>query len=140
MKITRDVVTDLWPLYASGDASADSRSLVEEFLREDPEFERLLRSSGSATFPPPPASALPRDHESESLARAKKHIRRRAWLLAFAIFFTGVPLSFAWSSDGGILWFMLRDNPVSAAIYLSIGAVLWIVYAIARRRLRTTGV
>ena len=40
MKITRDVVSDLWPLYSSGEASADTRVLVDEFLRDDPEFAR----------------------------------------------------------------------------------------------------
>ena len=45
MKITRDVVTDLWPLYLSGGASADTRTLVEAFLAEDPELARRLKES-----------------------------------------------------------------------------------------------
>ena len=31
MKVTRDVVTDLLPLYLAGDASEDTRALVEKF-------------------------------------------------------------------------------------------------------------
>ena len=31
-KITRDVITDLWPLYESGEASRDTRTIVDEFL------------------------------------------------------------------------------------------------------------
>ena len=38
MKVTRDVVTDLLPLYLSGDASDDTRRLVDDFMTTDPEF------------------------------------------------------------------------------------------------------
>ena len=41
MKITRSVIVDLWAVYVSGEASADTRALVEEFLRGD----RSWRSS-----------------------------------------------------------------------------------------------
>ena len=34
MKITRDVVTDLWPLYVAGEASPDTQALVMRFLRQ----------------------------------------------------------------------------------------------------------
>lgn len=43
MTVTRDVVSDLWPLYASGEASADTRTLVEGFLAGDPAFAAALR-------------------------------------------------------------------------------------------------
>src|SRR6185436_12129442 len=46
MKITRDVIIDLLPAVASGEASADTRLLVEEFLASDPELkERLGKES-----------------------------------------------------------------------------------------------
>ncbi len=47
--VTRDVVNDLWPLCEGGDASADSRRLVEEFLTQDRTFADELRRS--ATLP-----------------------------------------------------------------------------------------
>jgi hypothetical protein len=40
--VTREVITDLWPVYVSGEASPDTRGLVEAFLREDPELARKL--------------------------------------------------------------------------------------------------
>jgi hypothetical protein len=42
MKITREVVKDLLPAYFSGEASADTQSLVEEYFREDPAFDGKL--------------------------------------------------------------------------------------------------
>ena len=66
--ITGDVTTDLWPLYTSGEASPDTRKLVEDFLSKDPEFARTLRENGhdvvGSVVPPP----LPLDHEFMTLA------------------------------------------------------------------------
>src|SRR5258706_9503354 len=38
MTITRSIILDLWSAYASGEASQDTRALVDAFLRDDPEF------------------------------------------------------------------------------------------------------
>ena len=43
MKVTRDVIVDLWPAYESGTASADTRALVDLFLAGDPELAGRLR-------------------------------------------------------------------------------------------------
>lgn len=41
MPVTRDVIYDLLPAYFSGDLSADSRALIQEFFTTDPEFGRM---------------------------------------------------------------------------------------------------
>jgi hypothetical protein len=41
MKITREVIYDLLPAYFANEVSADTRTLVEEFLASDPEFGRM---------------------------------------------------------------------------------------------------
>ena len=41
MTITRDVIYDLLPGYFAGEASADTRALIDEFLMTDPEFARM---------------------------------------------------------------------------------------------------
>ena len=45
MNITQEVVTDLLPVYFSDEASSDTKSLVEEYFRENPDFERMARSA-----------------------------------------------------------------------------------------------
>ncbi len=43
MKSTpRNIILDLLPVYIAGEASEESRDLVEEFAREDPEIARLI--------------------------------------------------------------------------------------------------
>src|SRR5689334_5750455 len=62
-KLTRDVISDLWPLYVSGEASSDTRALIEAFLQEDPEFARTLTTLERERFPSLEAPSLPPDHE-----------------------------------------------------------------------------
>ena len=41
MKITRDVILDLLPLYIANELSEDTRSLVDEYLETDPEIAKI---------------------------------------------------------------------------------------------------
>ena len=45
MKVTRDVILDLLPLYLAGEASADTRILVEKYLETDPKLAQLAAES-----------------------------------------------------------------------------------------------
>jgi anti-sigma factor RsiW len=88
MNVTRDVISDLWPLYVSGDASADSRALVEAFLSTDPDLAARLRQEAtdplSGLAPPAP----PPDHELRTLQRLKRRLRGPVFLMQFAIMFS----------------------------------------------------
>jgi hypothetical protein len=88
MKITRDIVTDLWPLYHSGEASADTRRLVEEYLLEDPEFALLLREDASSRLLDPVPATLRSDHEMTTFNRTKRALTTRDWPLFLAILFS----------------------------------------------------
>ena len=43
MSVTRDVIRDLLPAYFSDEATEDTRRLVDDFFRQDPEFEVIAR-------------------------------------------------------------------------------------------------
>ena len=45
MSVTRHVISDLWPLYESGEASPETQALVDAFLAQDPAFAKTLRES-----------------------------------------------------------------------------------------------
>lgn len=45
LEVTRDVVSDLWPLCRAEEASAASRALVDEFLAHDEGFATTLKES-----------------------------------------------------------------------------------------------
>jgi hypothetical protein len=85
MTVTRAVVLDLWPAYAAGEASADTRALVDAFLREDPEFARQLQADPFAGLDVP---APPPDGEVRALARVRRRLTGFRPLLFLAMLFT----------------------------------------------------
>jgi len=87
-RVTRDVITDLWPLYAAGEASADSRELIESFLRDDPEFSRTLHELERERLPRPDVPVLAPNEELKTLARLRRRIRGPVPLLMFAMIFS----------------------------------------------------
>jgi len=135
MNITREIVKDLLPLYVAGEASEESRAAVEEWLNTDPELARVvveLRDDFA------PAMGMSPTSGHAALAVTKALLRRRSWLLALALLFTGVPMSFAWDSSG-LRFFMLRDAPLMSSISLAMAVGLWIAFGVVTRRLRVTG-
>jgi anti-sigma factor RsiW len=81
---------DLWPLYVSGEASQDTRILIEAFLGNDPEFAKKLSQN---TREPLPGSAVPSlapDHELKTLALIKRRLAGPRWLLLLALVFTAL--------------------------------------------------
>jgi hypothetical protein len=86
--ITREIITDLYPLYVSGDASPDTKRLVEAYVKEDAEFLPTLGEAGRdplAAYAPPTLSS---DHELKTLARVKRHLLGPIWALQLAIIFS----------------------------------------------------
>jgi hypothetical protein len=132
MEVTREMVIDLLPLYESGEASADTRAAVEEFLRRDPSIARHI--AHEEEHAPPGAAA---DVERDAVTRTRATIRRRAWTLALAVFFTTVPFTFVFRGDQ-VTFFMFRDEPGSR-LFLFAAAWLWIEYVRLTRRLRASG-
>jgi hypothetical protein len=135
MTVTRDIVTDLLPLYAAGEVSADSRAAIEAMLRDDAGLRRLAEAlaTGTALTSPgePAASRL-------ALARTKALLRRRAWLLGAACFFSGLPFAFAFD-DHGLRFFVLRDAPSLGVAALAAAAGFWAGFVVVARKLTVTG-
>lgn len=131
MEVTRDIVIDLMPLYESGEASRDTRAVVEEFLRRDPALAKM--TAPDVAVAAPALSEL----ERRTIAKTRKTIRTRSWVLAMALLCTLLPFSFAFI-DGRITFFMLRDVPGSALLLVA-GAALWVMYARLGGSLRDNG-
>ena len=136
MKITRDVITDLLPAYVSGEASADTRALVDEFSAANPQIARLVESARQERSDPMLQNpvALPPNLERESVRRTRAELRRRSWLLAGAVLFTLLPFAFVFH-DGRITFLMMRDEPNSPILWVVAG-FCWLGYVLLGRRLR----
>jgi hypothetical protein len=87
-EVTRDVVSDLWPLCQSGDASTDSQALIEAYLAEDGSFARELKES-EMLFHAMPDIKLSPDAEARLLAEVQKRTRMKLLLLGGTIALVG---------------------------------------------------
>ena len=140
MNVTREVVLDLFPLYLAGEGSPATRTLVEEYLKQDPEFAKRIRLQWADNFDKALPSALPPDLELRSLRRTRGLLIWQRWLFGLAIAFSSICLSNEFSFEGGHFkefHFLLRDYPAQFGTCLVIGVVCWIAYFGLRRRLRS---
>jgi|EndMetStandDraft_4_1072995.scaffolds.fasta_scaffold803060_1 hypothetical protein len=129
MTVTRDVVSDLWPLYTSGEASGDTRALVEAFLAGDPAFAATLRESGaplSVAAPP----VLPPGHELMALDLTRRRLWGPGWLLWLAMLFSMM-------SFGRIVSDTSFDvSPKPFIITAAIAACFWTAFCVVLWRSR----
>jgi hypothetical protein len=136
MSITKDVILDLLPLYEAGEGSADTRRLVEDYLREHPD----LASASTGT------DAMLKNISSSDVERDRRKIleRTRGLLVRRQTFF-GLALgctlmSFTFAFEGTqVTWFMWRDAPSQAAMLMAVGIACWIGYFTTRRQLQVAG-
>lgn len=106
VELSRDVVQDLWALCRSGEASPDSRALVDSFLARDEAFASRLR--GSEGLPPVmPAVRLSPDAERRLLDEARSRARMRLLVLGGAIALGGMV---ALVALGGLVFLMLTRS------------------------------
>jgi hypothetical protein len=131
-KITRDVISDLWPLYASGEATADTKALVEGFLADDPEFAAELEATVAL---PAADAAMSPDAEARALMRTKELMRGGRWLHGVrivALVLTALALVRFYA-----------DTLVIFLVRLAVAAVAWTLFGVLmlrerRRAMRAT--
>ncbi|MGA3134362.1 MAG: hypothetical protein ABSC88_00045 [Terracidiphilus sp.] len=142
MRVTQKVVMDLLPVYLAGEASPDTMELVEEFMRQDPEVasavEAQKREFSSQRELLKSAYAPSADHELRTLAQTRLLIERQKWLMAMALMLTAFPFSFVYG-DHHLIFVIVRDQPMLAVATWLGAAILWVLYFVARRRLRMAG-
>ena len=85
MNVTRDVIYDLLPTYFAGDASMDTRSLVEEFFRSDPEFGRMAERFGKLLAERPNGAAIEADRAKVVFDRARVRVKLRLAATVWAL-------------------------------------------------------
>jgi len=133
MKVTREVIADLWPVYVSGEAAPDTRALVEEFLGQDPEWERTLRAAEGQGIAALPAD-LPPDHEVQTLERVRGRLRSGAPLRLVALASTGLAFARILADTS---WDVSPRRFIIASV---VAAAAWVLYLAQRARaLRAAG-
>jgi hypothetical protein len=139
MKITRDVITDLYPLYESGEASPDTQELIAEFLAADPEFAAVItdvQPSNRSDQVIQNTIKIPEEIEMQTLNKTRALIKKRSLYLAFAFLFTGLTAAFTWGPEG-VRWIWADAIPGAAACGL-IALISWGFFLNTRRTLESS--
>jgi hypothetical protein len=126
--VTREVISDLWPLYRSDDVSAETRRLVEAFLESDPVFARSLEEAENdplTGFSPP---TLPPDHEMTTLQQVKRRLWGYPVLLFLAFVFSGMAFGRIVSDTS---WDV---SPRSFIITAAVAGVFWVAFFVTLYR------
>ena len=84
MKITKNVILDLLPLYLANEVSADTRALVENYLETDSELANVAKKLAPMEKP----NEIPSPISQDDRLRAYRQVRRRQ--IIFAAILAGV--------------------------------------------------
>lgn len=138
MKVTRDVVKDLLTVYLSGEATADTRAFVEQYLETDPNLAREVEAARARDLELPETPAPTAAAERQALETTRQLLKNRTSTLVVATVFTLLP--FAFTFEGSRITFLLiRDAPIIGFTWWATAAVMWIWHIRIRRRLRVSG-
>lgn len=82
--IHRNIIYDLLPAYMAGEASEESKALVEEFAKNDSQIAELIRQSKLEADPISQKTVVPDDLELKTINKIRQSIRLKVWYVAFA--------------------------------------------------------
>lgn len=80
MKVTREVILDLLPLYLADEASKETQVLVKEYLDQDPDLAKLARQ-WRERLPEPPPTPVQTDAQTLAYLEAKRQMAIKTALL-----------------------------------------------------------
>jgi hypothetical protein len=144
MFVPREAILDLWPLYAEGEAKAETRAMVDAYLAQDETLRLEVERDGLDLTPelPLPATGPSAETELRTLRHAQGLLRWQRRLYSWAWVFTVVSLGgVGWIQNGKFSFhFFLSDYPQYFRPCISIAATCWInyfIFFVIRRRLRS---
>ena len=129
MNVTREVIYDLLPAYFAGEASADTRALVEEFFATDPELGRMAaRFRAAAAGHSRDGTQTGADRERQSFQQARWRLKLRQAAVGWT---TGAVLAFGIAVVTGLGGRSGSPNPgvIIGLVFSAMAAATWIAAA-----------
>jgi hypothetical protein len=138
MKVTDDVMNDLLTLYLAGEASADTKALLESHARQNAAFASRLEAAGA--LPPfrVPHGNPPGDLELRTLTDTRRFILLRSVFLAAGIFFSLLPLVFTFNGNG-VEFLVLGRHAGLVWSFWSIAVAAWTAWYVMHRQVARVG-
>ena len=130
-KIPRNVILDLLPLYLAEDVSDETRKLIEEYLKTDPQLATLAEQAKNAPSLQEIPAPINKETEMESLKKVKKmmlSVQHHVFLAMAVIttFMVGVSAVFLWDEPRG---------PQAPYIFGGLTLIFWIAFLLANKKI-----
>jgi predicted anti-sigma-YlaC factor YlaD len=128
-RIPRHVIIDLLPLYLEGEVSNETRALIEEHLKNDPQLAKLAEQAKVAPSLQEIPAPLKKETEMEALKKVKKLMIQHNVFLALAVILTLMM---------GISYIFLWDEPRGAAapfVFGGLAAMFWFAFFVVNRKI-----
>jgi len=127
MNTSKEVIRDLLPVYVAGEASGDTRALVESALADDADLRKeaaIMGNVPAVCVTPPAALGV------DALKRTQRLLRRRTLVAGFSVFFTTLPMAMVYR-DWGLA------GHLGQAACLLVAAAGWVLFLRNAVRLHT---
>ena len=92
MNITRNVILDLLPLYVANEVSADTRTLVENYLETDSELANVAKQLAPMERPREIPVPLSQDDQMKAYRKARRRQILYAIILAGVLSILGISI------------------------------------------------
>jgi len=128
-KIPQHVILDLLPLYLAEEVSVETRNLIEEYLKTDPQLAALAEQAKRATSLQEIPVSLKKENEMEALKKVKKLMVQHNMFLALAVILTIMV---------GLSYIFLWDEPRGAAapfVFGGLAGIFWVAFFMVNKRI-----
>jgi len=128
-KIPQYVILDLLPLYLADEVSAETRNLIEEYLKTDPQLATLAEQAKQAPHLQDIPAPLKKENEMEALKKVKKMMVQHNLFLALAVILTIMV---------GISYIFLWDEPRGAQapfVFGGMATIFWVAFFWVNRKI-----
>lgn len=124
-KIPQHVILDLLPLYLEDEVSEETRNLIEEYLKTDPQLAKLAEQANNAKSLQEIPTPINKETEMESLKKVKKILIVRNIYLTLALLFT--------FNTG--FFVMIDPEPMVLYMLVWMSGLLWFGYYKANKKI-----
>jgi len=119
-KIPQHVILDLLPLYLADEVSAETREMIEEYLKTDPQLAKLAEQAKHAPSLQEIPAPLNKETEMKAYKKGKKLMTQHNLFLLGAIFMTFLTAPATIS---------LRDeDPIAPFLFGGIALIFWVAF------------
>ena len=131
MNIPKHLIIDLLPLYLADEVSDETRTLIEDYLKTDPQLATLAEQAKHAPSLQEIPAPINKESEMEALKKVKKmmlSVQHHVFLAVavIATFMVGISAVFLWDEPRG---------PQAPYIFGGLALVFWIAFFLVNKKI-----